>query len=116
MLWASPSEFTSTDRVIYLPPFFGWSRGKLGMSMVRSDPSLVDSRRRFLRYLALSPALASPLLIGSSVRKAFASNWAARTLDGSDSGVESIKSADQALNVMEFEELARKALPPAHFA
>jgi 4-hydroxymandelate oxidase len=26
------------------------------------------------------------------------------------------KSADQALSVMEFEELARKALPPAHFA
>jgi 4-hydroxymandelate oxidase len=86
------------------------------MRMVRSASSLVDSRRTFLRYLALSPALASPLLIGSSLGKAFASNWAARALDGSDSGVESIKSADQALSVMEFEELARKALPPAHFA
>jgi 4-hydroxymandelate oxidase len=86
------------------------------MSLVRSASSLVESRRRFLRYLALSPALASPLLIGSSLGKAFASHRAARALDGSDSGVESIKSADQALSVMEFEELARKALPPAHFA
>jgi 4-hydroxymandelate oxidase len=86
------------------------------MSMVRSASSLVDSRRTFLRYLALSPVLASPLLIGSSLGKAFASNWAASALDGSDSGLESIKNADQALSVMEFEELARKALPPAHFA
>ena len=86
------------------------------MNLGRSAPNLVDSRRRFLRYLALSPALASPLLIGSSLGRAFASNRAARALDGSDSGVESIKSADQALSVMEFEELARTALPPAHFA
>jgi len=85
------------------------------MTLVRPVSSSVENRRRFLRYLALSPALASPLLIESSLGKAFASNWAARTFDGSDSGVESIKSADQALNVMEFEELARKALPPAHF-
>lgn len=60
--------------------------------------------RRFLRYLALSPALASPLLFGSSLRKAFAANPASPALLGSDSGVESIKSADQALSVMEFEE------------
>ena len=86
------------------------------MSVTRSASRLADSRRTFLRYLALSPALASPLLIPGSLGKALASTWAARAFDESDSGAESIQSADQAVNVMEFEELARKALPPAHFA
>src|SRR5258707_2739351 len=79
-----------------------------------TSSELAESRRKFLRYLAFSPALASPFLIGSSLSKAFA-------LDLDDpiaaaAGAESITSAEQALNVMEFEGLARKALPPAHFA
>ncbi len=78
--------------------------------------SRIDSRRKFLRYLALSPALASPLLFDNSLRKVFAENPASPAVLASDSGIEYIKSADQALSVMEFEELARKALPPAHFA
>jgi len=82
----------------------------------RSTSGLNDSRRKFLRYLALSPALASPLLIGSSLRKAFASGQAGSPHDEVYAGAESIKSADQVLDVMDFEPLARKALPPAHFA
>jgi len=78
--------------------------------------STSNTRRTFLRYLALSPALASPLVLGSSVRKAFALTQAATAREGIYAGAESIKSADQVLDVMEFEPLARKALPPAHFA
>jgi 4-hydroxymandelate oxidase len=74
-----------------------------------------ESRRKFLRYLALSPALVSPLLVRSSWPRVFASEGRAAT-QISDAGIDSIKSADQALNIMEFEELARRALPPAHFA
>jgi hypothetical protein len=37
---------------------------------MHSTAGLTDSRRRFLRYLALSSALASPLLIEGPLRKA----------------------------------------------
>jgi 4-hydroxymandelate oxidase len=76
---------------------------------------LSESRRKFLRYLALSPALASPWLVGGALRKGFAQDRPAHSPAGSDS-TGSIKSPDQVLDVMEFEDLARKALPPAHFA
>ena len=79
-----------------------------------SSAELTDSRRKFLRYVALSPALASPLLIGSSLRKALAFNFDDPL--PAASGAESITSAEQALDVMEFEALSRKKLPPAHFA
>jgi len=70
-----------------------------------------------LRYLALSPALASPLLMGHSLEKVFAfDRVAGATPAATGPGAESITSAEQALDVMEFEPLARKALPPAHFA
>jgi (S)-2-hydroxy-acid oxidase len=78
--------------------------------------SLRDSRREFLRYLAFSPALASPLILGSRCREAFALDSADDPPDASDWTLESIDSAEQVLDVMEFEQLARKALPPAHFA
>src|ERR1700675_1748910 len=81
---------------------------------IGSSLGLTDSRRKFLRYLALSPALASPGFRGGFLRKAL-------SLDLDDppperSSSESIASAEQALDVMEFEALARKRLPPAHFA
>lgn len=84
--------------------------------IMRSASSVTYSRRKFLRYLALSPALASPFLIGSPRRKAFALGQDASSRAAIYSGAESIKSAEQVLDVMEFEPLARKALPPAHFA
>lgn len=74
-----------------------------------------DSRRRFLRYLALSPALASPLMMDGPLRNTFA--WGRDNCpQASGSGVESIKSVEQVLDVMEFQELAQKPLPPVHFA
>ena len=83
---------------------------------MRSTSNLSDSRRKFLRYLALSPALASPLLMDRTLQKAFALDRASALPEVPGSGAETITSADQALDVMEFEPLARKALPPAHFA
>lgn len=83
---------------------------------MHSTSGLTDSRRRFLRYLALSPALASPLLMDGPLRKVFAWDRANSPPQASGSGTESIKGAEQVLDVMEFEELAHKALPPAHFA
>lgn len=63
---------------------------------------VLASRRRFLRFLAASPALACaelppPLLAALQSEPTLA-------------------SAKDALNVMDFEPLARKALPPAHYA
>lgn len=75
-----------------------------------------NGRRKFLRYLALSPALASPLLMSHPWRKVLAFDHGAATPEAAAAVAESITSADQALDVMEFEALARKALPPAHFA
>lgn len=83
---------------------------------MRITSDLSDSRRKFLRYLALSPALASPFLMSSSLQKAFGSNGSDTAPTGAAVTPESITSADQALDVMDFEPLARKALPPAHFA
>lgn len=85
---------------------------------MRSTSSIADSRRKFLRYLALSPALTTPLFMTGALRKAFAQAGAAPQNNPQISGAapRPITDPDQALNVMEFEELARKALPPAHFA
>ncbi|MGA9811270.1 MAG: alpha-hydroxy acid oxidase [Terriglobales bacterium] len=77
---------------------------------------LTASRRKFLRYLAASPALASPLFIGGSLRYALSLYLDDPLPTGSGSGPESIASAEQALDVMEFEAVAKKKLPPAHFA
>src|SRR5246127_2291154 len=82
----------------------------------RPTSNLIDSRRKFLRYLALSPVLASPSLVGGALRKTFTQDHPGNSHAGSDAAVASIKSPDQVLDVMEFEDLARKALPPAHFA
>jgi len=84
---------------------------------MHSPASLSNSRRRFLRYLSLSPALASPWLLRASLAKglAFQQTGSSPPQD-TGHGAESITTAEQALDVMEFEPLARKALPPAHFA
>jgi 4-hydroxymandelate oxidase len=63
------------------------------------DPA---SRRQFLRFLAASPALAYAELPASLL--------AALQTEPT------IASAKDALNVMDFEAIARKNLPPAHFA
>jgi 4-hydroxymandelate oxidase len=56
-----------------------------------------ESRRQFLRYLASSPLL-SPLAAWQK-----------------ESAASSLASPQDALNVMDFEEAARRTLPPAHF-
>jgi 4-hydroxymandelate oxidase len=83
--------------------------------MIRKSPiDRIASRRKFLRYLALSPAPANSFLMEGALCKANAPNWG---VDQRKSAASTpITTAAQALNVMEFEELARKALPPAHFA
>jgi len=78
------------------------------------------SRRKFLRYLALSPALASPALLKASgwnvFGRAMRGGKILATADTPAPAADLIASAEQALDVMEFEAVARKALPPAHFA
>ena len=58
------------------------------------------SRRRFLQFLAASPLLLAPQLLPS--------------LSAQDP--ELISAPDLALNVFDFEAVARRKLPPAHFA
>src|ERR1039457_53441 len=92
--------------------------------IMRTPSRVSDSRRKFLRYLALSPALASPALLMSSGWNVFG----AALLDGKTPGgkmlataetpapdAELITSAEQERGVMEFEAAARKVRPPPHF-
>jgi 4-hydroxymandelate oxidase len=81
-----------------------------------SSSGLTESRRKFLRYLALSPALASPVFMGDSLRTALSLYLDDPLPERPGSGSESIASPEQALDVMEFEAVARKRLPPGHFA
>jgi (S)-2-hydroxy-acid oxidase len=86
---------------------------------MRSTSHVSDSRRKFLRYLALSPALATPALLRASSWNIFGSSMRggkvlATVETPAPPGL--ITSAEQALDVMEFEGVARKTLPPAHFA
>src|ERR1700676_5351310 len=73
-----------------------------------------SGRREFLRFLAGSPLVALPGFAPGILADLYASE---RPKVSGDSQEEAfvIKSADQALDVMEFEAAARKALPPAHF-
>ena len=78
---------------------------------MHSTSGSMDSRRRFLRYLALSPALASPLLMDGPLCNTFA--WDRDNCpQASGSGVKSIESVEQVLDVMEFEELAQRRFLP----
>ena len=71
-----------------------WSR--TGASQMHDE----RSRRRFLQFLAASPLLITPRLLPS--------------LFAQDPGL--IASPDLALNVFDFEAVARQKLSPAHFA
>src|SRR6185369_5065654 len=68
-----------------------------------------SSRRRFLKFLAASPLLARG-----------AAQWASTAAEAaaSDSGATErtlIASPNDALNVFDFEPVARQTLPPAHY-
>ena len=87
--------------------------------MVRREER-VQTRRRFLGFLAASPLLLS----GGAIHGPFAKMLALHPLDekgahealeGIAAGENLITSPDQAFDVMDFEPVARKVLPPAHF-
>src|SRR4029079_3935230 len=64
--------------------------------------SRLRSRRQFLQFVAASPLLTPA-----------ARAWAQQVATSREPGV--LASAKDALNVMDFEEAARRALPPAHW-
>ncbi|HZQ70908.1 MAG TPA: alpha-hydroxy acid oxidase [Terriglobales bacterium] len=78
------------------------------------------SRRRFLRFLAASPVLTTPFFESGLLTRLFAAQdappgSAQGKLADTARGNGVIAKAEQALDVMDFEPAARKALPPAHF-
>jgi len=84
------------------------------------DTELIKSRRRFLQMLSASPLFASHGLLGGSFANLLATGEVTeRTflgwLDSLQQSDEVISSPEQAIDVMDFEPAARKALPPAHF-
>lgn len=81
---------------------------------------LTGTRRQFLRMLAASPALASSPVLSHSLATLLASGEVTEKsflgwLEHLQQNGDEITSPEQALDVMAFEPLARKVLPPAHF-
>ena len=66
------------------------------------------SRRRFLKYLAVSPLFAQNAL-AEGLRPLDPADWAPRDLG------KLIEDPKQALDVFDFEPLMKKNVPPAHF-
>lgn len=82
--------------------------------------NLTKTRRKFLKMLSASPLFASPhLLAGPLASLLEAGDRAEGKLLGWLENLQQsgaiISSPDQALDVMDFEPAARKAVPPAHF-
>jgi len=80
----------------------------------------IETRRKFLLMLSASPLLASPGLLAGSFSNLLGTGEVTEKkflgwLDFLQQSDEVISSPDQALEVMDFEAAARKALPPAHF-
>jgi len=87
---------------------------------VNRDHDRIKARRKFLRMLAASPLLANAHFLSGSFTSLLATSDASegrflRWLESFPPSDEVISSPDQALNVLDFEPAARKALPPAHF-
>lgn len=79
-----------------------------------------EARRRFLRMLVASPLFAGSHFFGSRLTNLLTTNGVtegriASILDIIEQSDRVITSPAEALNVMDFEPAARKALPPAHF-
>lgn len=80
----------------------------------------IKDRRRFLRMLAASPLLALPGPSHNLLQELLASGnpgakGALSLFESLEQGDALITSPDQAFDVMDFEPVARKNLPPAHF-
>jgi 4-hydroxymandelate oxidase len=78
------------------------------------------TRRRFLQMLSASPLLASRGLLAGNFSNLLAAGEVTEKkflgwLESFQQSEEVISTPDQALEVMDFEAAARKALPPAHF-
>ncbi len=73
------------------------------------------SRRQFFKFLAASPLLPAGLS-PDSLRRIFLDRDPERTLDSVFQEPALITAPEQALNVMDFEPVARNAIPPAHWA
>jgi 4-hydroxymandelate oxidase len=83
------------------------------------DPHGSTDRRNFIRFLAASPLITSTgvsTLVGTltAAGSALAQSYDVLRAPASKVG-DVIDSPEQALNVMDFEPAARKALPPAHY-
>ncbi len=73
------------------------------------------NRRQFLRFLAASPLLPAGLST-NGLRRIFLGRDPERALDSVFQEPALITAPEQALNVMDFEPVARNAIPPAHWA
>jgi isopentenyl diphosphate isomerase/L-lactate dehydrogenase-like FMN-dependent dehydrogenase len=81
------------------------------------------ARRRFLRYLAASPLLAMAGMDGSMLHRLLAGSGRAQTAalslvqQATEAAQQAdlIKAASEALNVFDFEPVAKSNLPPAHW-
>jgi len=85
-----------------------------------SSVAKLNTRRKFLGMLAGSPVLASSGFLYGPLLKLLASDSVEtkrvlHVLENIQQGADLISSPDQAINVMDFEPVARKILPPAHF-
>jgi 4-hydroxymandelate oxidase len=80
---------------------------------------LLNARRRFLKMLAAGPLLSGPGVLAASFADLMAAEPTEKRflgwLDSLQQSDDVISSPEQALEVMDFEAAARKALPPAHF-
>jgi 4-hydroxymandelate oxidase len=80
----------------------------------------IKNRRKFLRLLAASPVLALPGSSHNLLQELLASGNpgtkdAFALFESLEQGDALISSPEQAFDVMDFEQVARKTLPPAHF-
>ena len=84
------------------------------------ETEVIKSRRRFLQMLSASPLFASHGLLGGSFANLLGTGEVTEKkflgwLDSLQQSDEVISSPEQAIDVMDFEPAARRALPPAHF-
>jgi 4-hydroxymandelate oxidase len=83
-------------------------------------PNRDRTRRKFLKMLAASPLIATSHSLSRSFANLLATSDSIETrflgwLENLQQDESVLSSPDQALDVLEFEAAARKALPPAHF-
>ena len=87
--------------------------------LMPTQRDLTYARRQFLKYLAASPLLAASSLMARDLeflqQPEPPSTSAASMLGDTMKGNGPITAPERALNVLDFEPAARKALPPAHF-